>query len=67
MTWNGQEYPLKATSRKVQKFRVEVAAVRGPNLITLSGQGDDGKGLTVDNIKLIPFGASMLAIKNGNF
>lgn len=41
--------------------------MRGPNLITLSGQGVDGEGLSVDNVKLIPFGSSALAIKNGDF
>ena len=67
LTWNGKVYPLVATSRKVQKFKVEVTAVRGPNLISISGQGKDGEGLSIDNIKLIPLGSSTLSIKNGDF
>lgn len=67
LSWNGKTFPLIPTSRNVQKFTTEVIAVRGPNLLTLSGQGDDGDGLSVDNVKLIPFGSSTLSIKNGDF
>jgi hypothetical protein len=67
LTWNGKTFPLIPTSRKVEKFRTEVIAVRGPNLLTISGQGEDGEGLTVDNVKLIPVGSTTLSIKNGDF
>lgn len=36
-------------------------------MISISGQGKEGEGLSVDNIQLTPIGSDVLAIKNGNF
>lgn len=39
----------------------------GTNFLSILGQGDDGEGLTVDNVKLTPLGASDVTVKNGGF
>lgn len=65
VSWNGQDYPLIPVNKKVQKFQTEVVAAKGPNMLTLSGQGPEG--LTIDNVKLTHLGSTDVFIKNGDF
>jgi len=44
-----------------------VIASRGQNLLTLEGQGKDGQGVTIDNVKFTPYGSSSQPVTNGDF
>ena len=67
VSWNGKVFNIIAHNRNLNKFKIPIVASIGQNLLTFEGQGKNGEGVTIDNIKLIPYGSSSKLLSNGDF
>jgi len=61
-SWNNQNFKIKPTNNKVQKFEVIVFASNGENTLSF-----EGEGITIDDVRLVPWGSSLSVLLNGAF